>query len=76
MIIPPRLRRVKKCERCELLFSYNEMSCTHCKGLSEQQVVALKQKYADEHEGNANLGKLFFIIAMLLLLALFIINSG
>lgn len=76
MFIPPVIRRVKKCQRCELLYPRMKAQCTHCIDLTDQQVEELKKRYEEEHKGNANLGRFFIYIAILIALSLVIINSG
>ncbi len=76
MIIPPLFHRVNKCNRCGLLYPKRMTQCSHCKDLTDREVEDLKAQYEEEHKGNANLGRLFIYIAILILLGLAIINKS
>ena len=73
MFIPPPIRLVKKCERCGLQYPRKEVQCTHCNGLTDREVEELKLKYEEEHKGNANLGKLFLYMAILIAIGMVIL---
>lgn len=73
MFVPPPITRTKKCARCELRYPVNEVQCSHCKNLTDQQVVELKLRLEKQHQGNANLGKLFIYLAILTLIGMVII---
>ena len=72
MQVPIRIRFSKKCDRCGLRYPEKETSCTHCAGLSDKEVEELRTRHEDEHAGNANLGRLFFYIAALIVVGLLI----
>ena len=74
MQVPIRIRLTKKCKRCGLRYPQKESICIHCTGLSEQEVHELKEKYKNEQQGNANLGRLFLYIAMLILVGMLIFS--
>lgn len=50
--------------------------CSHCKDLTDREVENLMAQYEEEQKGNANLGRLFIYIAILILLGLAIINKS
>lgn len=73
--IPPPINQTKKCHRCGMLYSINEEFCTHCNNLTDTEVEELKRKNIEEHKGNANLGKLFLYISILVIIGMLIISS-
>jgi len=70
MFLPPRIHFVKKCDRCGLSYPRKKMLCTHCNDLTDGEVEQLKQKYVNERGGNANIGKFFIFIAILLVIGI------
>ena len=66
MFIPPRIVITKKCPRCKLRFHWKEKKCTHCSGLTNHEVNKLKERYNEEHKGNAQLGRWFIFAAIVL----------
>ena len=64
----------KKCKRCGLRYPQKESVCTHCTGLSEQDVQELMARYKNEQKGNANLGRLLLYIAALILIGMIILS--
>jgi hypothetical protein len=66
----------KKCDKCELRYPKNEIDCTHCSDLSNQEVEELKAKYEDEHYGNTRLGRIFMVISILLLVGMLMVGFG
>ena len=68
MFIPPRIVITKKCPRCQLRYRRKEKQCNHCSGLSDYEVEKLKEKYQQEHQGNAQLGRWFLFIAIILII--------
>jgi hypothetical protein len=73
-LLLPRIRRTLKCARCGLRYPVKDAQCPHCAQLSDREVERLRQRIADEHRGNANLGRLFLYIAVLLLLAILLFS--
>jgi hypothetical protein len=47
--------------------------CPHCHGMSEAELVELKDKIIQEYEGNKNLGRLFFIAAIVILVLIILV---
>ena len=74
MQVPIRISLTKKCKRCGLRYPQKESICVHCTGLSEQKAHKLKERYKNEQQGNANLGRLFLYIAMLILVGMLIFS--
>lgn len=74
MQVPIRIRLTRKCKRCGLRYPQKESVCTHCTGLSEQEVHELKARYKNEQKGNANLGRLLLYIAMLIFIGMLIFS--
>ena len=73
MQVPIKIKFTRKCKRCGLRYPRGEQACSHCTGLSEGEVQALKEKYENEHAGNANLGRLFLYIAGLMVVGMLIV---
>jgi hypothetical protein len=74
MFIPPRIVITRKCPRCQLRYPKKYSQCSHCTGLNDNEVEALKLRYKNEHRGNANLGRLFVYFAALLAIGMVIYN--
>ncbi len=73
IFIPPPTKFTKKCDRCGLLYDENEQECTHCAGLSDEDVLKLKEAIEIESQSNKNLGMLFIFVAVILTLIFFIL---
>lgn len=73
IFIPPSMRHSKKCHRCGLLYDENESHCTHCKELSDEEVVKLRKNVEMQNQENKKLGMLFFFICAILLLFMVLI---
>jgi len=52
---------------------WNDKQCPHCSELTDYEVVKLKEKYHDESEGNAHLGRWFIFIAIILTIGIVLI---
>ena len=74
MFAPPAIRFSKKCKRCSLRYPGKENQCVHCSNLTDVEVEELLQKKKKEHKASANIGKLFFYIAILILIGFAIIS--
>lgn len=72
MQVPIEIKLTKKCGRCGLRYPNEEINCTHCTGLSDQEVEVLRKRCNDEHPANVNLGRLFLYIAVLILVGMLI----
>jgi len=73
--IPPPINQTKKCDRCGLHYSVNETDCIHCKDLSDNEVIELIERINHEQHGNANLGKFFIYVAILIIIGMLIIAN-
>ena len=59
------------CVRCRLLYDPKENEvCPHCGGLDQAELERFLDKKALEREGNHFIGKIFFIIALALIIYL------
>jgi len=67
LFFPPFLRRTRRCPRCGLWFPKKSPECTHCASLDEAGLARLTERFGQEHEGNANLGRTFLLLAAILL---------
>ena len=63
----------QKCERCGLVYPTDEDECIHCGKLGEVELNTLKEKILNDAESANNLGRLFVILA-LILIAIFTIG--
>ena len=72
MQLPINIRFTKKCQRCGLRYPKKEEVCPHCTGLTDQQVREIRARHQSELAGNANIGRLFFYIAGLLVVGMLI----
>ena len=70
MFAPPPIRFSNKCKRCGLRYPRKAGKCVHCYGLSDAQMEAMLLQKRRAHKNTANIGKLFFYIAMLILVGL------
>lgn len=66
VFIPPRIVITKKCPRCQLRYRWREKQRTHCHNLNDNEVEQLKFRYKEEHKGNAQIGRWFIFIAVLI----------
>ena len=57
----------KECSRCGLRYTIDNKNCPHCHNLTDSEFLKLKEKISNEHEGNKSLGKVFFVIAVILI---------
>jgi len=70
MFAPPPIRFSNKCKRCGLRYPRKAGKCVHCDGLTDAQMKAMLLQKRRAHKNTANIGKLFFYIAMLILVGL------
>lgn len=62
-LLPVRLLRSRRCQRCGLLYPRKAEACTHCAELDDAAVAALRERVAEEHAGGAELGRLLAVAA-------------
>ena len=74
MFAPPPIRFSKKCKRCGLRYPGKEIQCAHCSNLTDAEVEELLQQKKKEHKTSASIGKLFFYIAILIIIGFAIIT--
>jgi len=58
----------QQCERCGLLYPKDEEKCTHCGNLDEGQLHTLKESILNSEESTNSLGKIFFILSLVVIL--------
>ena len=58
----------QQCKRCGLLYPKDEEECIHCGNLDEAQLHALKQQILNSEETNSSIGKVFFILTIVVIL--------
>lgn len=78
MRMPIKITRTRKCRRCSLRYPRANPSCSHCTGLSDVEVDRLKQRHKREQAANAQLGRLLYLVAVVLvagMLALTVISG-
>lgn len=67
----------KPCGRCGLLFDHRQPHCPHCHNLDDHQLARLLERKAQEHEGNARLGRWLLLgAAMLAALMAMVLFAG
>jgi len=59
---------VKKCKRCGLKYPTENDICTHCHGLSDNEVALLKVNFKRQKRGNVKIGKLFILMALIIII--------
>ena len=57
----------QQCERCGLLYPKDEEKCTHCRNLDEGQLHTLKESILNSEESTNSLGKIFFIMTLVVI---------
>ncbi len=72
---PPPLRKTKRCKRCSLAYLAKKPNCPHCFGINELELADLKHRYERQRRAASNLGKWFAFIAVIIFLALILINA-
>ena len=75
IFIPPPLRLSQKCQRCGLRYPFKSEQCVHCTGLSERELEDLKEKINKQHKAHKNLGMLFMYIAILIFIAMLVLQE-
>ena len=68
LMLPPALRKSVRCDRCGLNFKASERSCTHCADLSDAEALELRRHHAETLQSNAQLGRVFGLLAAVLAL--------
>lgn len=74
IFIPPPLRLSKKCQRCGLRYPFSAEQCIHCADLSDSEVDDLKIRIKQQDRAHKNLGILFFYLASLIFIAMFLLS--
>ena len=69
-LLPLRLQRSRRCQRCGLRYPRKAAQCPHCADLEEQGLAALRERVAEEHAGAAELGRFLGIAAAVIAAAL------
>jgi uncharacterized membrane protein YvbJ len=65
----------QKCNRCGQQYSIENEHCPHCHNLSEAELIELKKRISEAKESNRNLGKIFFLVAIVILALMVIFAS-
>ncbi|MGV6825771.1 MAG: hypothetical protein ACWA5Q_02230 [bacterium] len=68
-----RIKKTQKCQRCGLRYPAADEQCPRCYGLSDAQLVVLKQKIAQQADAHSNLGKWLLLSAVGLISILFLV---
>ena len=56
----------ERCERCELYYPEHLGECIHCSKLSDAQLIIFKAHHQETLESSFNLGKYFFVDAIVI----------
>lgn len=73
MHFPIRVRFSNKCKRCGLRYPIKANACVHCSHLSDSEMEEMLLDKKNAHENTANIGKLFFYIAILIFIGMVIL---
>lgn len=73
MFAPPPIRFSNKCKRCGLRYPRKAKECVHCSNLTDLEMEEMLVQKRSAHKNTANIGKLFFYIALLILAGMIII---
>lgn len=57
------------CQRCKLHFKINLQSCPHCTDLTERELMDFQYRRDEEMHAIAGLGRVFLVLALILLVA-------
>ncbi|WP_316364449.1 hypothetical protein [Candidatus Thiodiazotropha sp. CDECU1] len=64
----------RPCKRCGLLYDpTKDKRCPHCDHLDQKGLEALIEKRKREHQGNKQLGKVFFFVALVIFMLMLIL---
>jgi len=74
MFAPPPIRFSNKCKRCGLRYPRKSGKCTHCEGLSDDDMEAMLTNKKQAHKNTANIGRLFLYISILFLIGFVILS--
>ena len=74
MFAPSPIRFSNKCKRCGLRYPRRAGRCVHCTGLSDAEMREMLARKRSAHKNTANIGKLFFYIALLILLGILVFS--
>lgn len=70
MYAPPPIRFSNKCKRCGLRYPRIASNCIHCDGLTDVDMENMLLQKKRAHTNTANIGKLFFYIAILIIIGM------
>lgn len=67
---PFRFRKTRKCDRCGLRTPSLQPNCQHCENISDgKDLDDVVQRWNESHEGNKNLGLMFVVVSLIILVA-------
>ena len=66
----------KRCPRCSLRYDKALDKCPHCSDLDSNGLAELKYRIEQNHRANTRLGRWFVLLAVLIIIALVILNRG
>ncbi|MDH5447102.1 MAG: hypothetical protein OEY52_16255 [Gammaproteobacteria bacterium] len=70
-----RHKNQQQCPRCSLRYERTLAKCPHCGELDSQGLAELKARIELDHRANTRLGKSFIFLAVLIVIALVLLNS-
>jgi len=70
MLVLPPIRLSNKCKRCGLRYPAKAAECVHCSKLTDSEMEEMLLDKKSAHKNTANIGKLFFYIALLMLIGI------
>jgi len=75
MLVPPPISFSNKCKRCGLRYPAKATECVHCSNLTDSETEEMLLHKKSAHKNTANIGKLFFYIALLILIGTVLISA-
>ena len=63
-----KVKLVQRCHRCEMQYSRQLTQCPHCSGLTDEELVWFKQRRDQELQEIAGLGRVFVVLAIIVLI--------
>ena len=71
-----KLKNRQRCPRCSLKYDHSLSQCPHCGDLDSQGLAELKYWIEQNQQANTKLSKGFVLLALLIIIALVIMNVG
>jgi len=70
-----QLKNQQRCARCSLKYDRSLTKCPHCGDLDSNGLAKLKVQIEQNHRANTKLGRVFVLLAVLIMIGLVLLNS-